>query len=195
MCRNRKVGNALQVLDVALPPGRSSGYILSNTPGRKGLQKPSQQLQHRLGNAIPSRTGDVPGGVERSNGHSPEIRQKQRMSAFCLNYEHFSSRFLSCLPEKINQDCKVHQATSRCCKQFDPHRASAEPEQRRLRLQSKALFPFPLMSLLWPPQLLDVLMWNSWTADWERRSKAGLCQDQSGEACRTNKLPLRHAQR
>ena len=33
--QDRRVGNAIQVLDVTVPPGRSSSYILGNTPLRQ----------------------------------------------------------------------------------------------------------------------------------------------------------------
>ncbi len=58
-----------------------------------------------------------------------------------------------------------------------PHFASGEPEQRRMRPGSKAFCCSIHISTHEPPlasTTLDVLMWNSWTADWERRSKAGL---------------------
>lgn len=72
--QDRKVGNALRVLDPVVPPGRSSSYILSNTPVRQDSKNIfcncgiDQEMGFQAGLVMSA-------GTERSNGRFPQIIQ------------------------------------------------------------------------------------------------------------------------
>lgn len=93
------------------------------------------------------------------------------------------TKLLSWLPEKeIWSPTQVSQNFASCMKGKIPWSSSCirwalKPEQRKMKPGSMAFCWSFHISTHEPPlasTALDVLMWNSWTADWERRSKAGL---------------------